>query len=114
MYLTKIPWKLQPFISKEKAYFNVVQDFYEVFNNVARFFNNLFKDTAFHRSPEVRKNFIHNLPAMIPLFEAKDQLRQIYAKLFKDPCKEVKVKCVVCFLEVTMRTNSSNSISTGL
>ncbi len=49
---------------------------------------------------EVRKNFIYNIPAMMQMLENKELLKNIFIKMFKDPNKEIKTKCVICFSEV--------------
>ena len=55
---------------------------------------------AQHKDVAVRLNFIHNLPAMLQILDSTDQLRQSYLKLCKDHSREIKIKCVSCFLEV--------------
>ena len=37
---------------------------------------------------------------MLQILENKDQLRHLYAKMLKDPSKELKMKAVACFSEV--------------
>ena len=39
---------------------------------------------------------------MLQLFDNKEQLRHMYAKMLKDPCKEIKIKALSCFLEVSL------------
>ena len=37
---------------------------------------------------------------MLQMLENKDQIKNMFIKMFKDPNKEIKIKCVICFLEV--------------
>lgn len=67
-----------------------------------------FQETAYHRSLDVRKNFIYNIPAMLQMLDNKELIKGIFIKMFKDPNKEIKLKCVACFSEVRRLNLSCN------